>query len=67
MKMSHVGPDIVFSVLADIDVEYENIAKMTITRGKIHKYLGMTIDYSSPVKVIFSMVNYIVKIIYDIP
>ena len=40
---------------------------MTITRGKVHKYLGMTIDYSSPVKIIFSMINYIGKIIDDIP
>ena len=40
---------------------------MTITRGKINKYLGMTIYYSSAVKVIFSMINYIVKMINDIP
>ena len=44
LKMSHVDPDIVSSVLAYIDVEYENISKMTITRGKIHKYPGMAID-----------------------
>ena len=36
---------------------------MTITRGKVHKYLGMTIDYSSPGKVIFSMIDYIGKIL----
>ena len=56
-KTSHVDPAIVFSVLANIDAEYGKIAKMTITRGKVHKYLGMTIDYSSPGKVIFSMIN----------
>ena len=39
---------------------------MTITRGKVHKYLGMTIDYSSPGKVIFSMIDYIGKMIDDI-
>ena len=44
--MSHVDPDIVSSVLADIEAEYGKIAKTTITRGKIHKYLGMTINYS---------------------
>ena len=43
-----------------------NIAKMTITWGKIHKYLGMAIVYYSPGKVIFSMVDYIVKMIDDI-
>ena len=40
---------------------------MTITRGKIQKYLGMNIDYSSPGKVIFYMVDYIVKMLNKIP
>ena len=42
--MSHVDYDIVSSVLSDIDAEYEKIEKVTTTRGKIQKYLGMTID-----------------------
>ena len=29
---------------ADTDAEYGRIAKITITRGKVHKYLSMTID-----------------------
>ena len=44
LKTSHVDPALVSSVLADIDAEYGKISKMTITRGKLHKYLGMTID-----------------------
>ena len=59
LKMLHVDSEIVSSVLAGIDAEYGNIVKMTITRGKIHRYLGMTINYYSPVKVIFSIVDYI--------
>ena len=55
------------SVLAEIDVEYGKIAKMTITQSKVHKYLGMKIDYSSPGKVILSMINYIGKILDNIP
>ena len=65
--MSHVDSNIVYSVISDIDAEYRNIEKMTITRGKIHKYLGMTIDYSSPGKVIFSMVDFIGNMLDDIP
>ena len=67
LKTSHVDPAIVPSVLDDIDVEYGKIAKITITRGKVHKYLGMTIDYSSPGKVIFSMIEYIGKMLDNIP
>ena len=57
LKTSHVDPAIVSSVLFDIDTEYGKISIMTITRGKVHKYLGRTIDYSSPGKVIFSMID----------
>ena len=40
---------------------------MTITRGKVHKYLGRTIDYSLHGKLIFSMINYIGKMLDNIP
>ena len=43
LKMFHVDYDIIYRVISDIDAEYGNISKMTITRGKIHKYLGMNI------------------------
>ena len=67
LNKSHVYPAVVSSVLADIDAEYGKISKMTITRGKVHKYLGMTIDYSSPGNLIFSMIDYIGKILDNIP
>ena len=66
LKTSHVDPVVISRVLAEIDAEYEKIWKMTITRGKVHKYLGMTIDYSSPGKVIFLMIDYIGNMIDDI-
>ena len=67
LKTSHVDPAVVSSVLADNDAEYGKIAKMTIMRGKVHKYLRMTIDYSSPCKVILSMIDYIGKMLDNIP
>ena len=44
LNTSHVDPAVIYRVLADIDAEYGKIAKMTITQGKVHKYLGITID-----------------------
>ena len=67
LKMSEVDSNIVASVLAEIGAEYRKMVKITITRGKIHKYLGMTINYSLPEKWILSMVNYMVKMLYDTP
>ena len=55
--MSHVDSYTVSSVLAEIDVEYGKISKTTIMLGKIHKYLGITIDYSFSGKVILFMVD----------
>ena len=67
MKMSHVDSNIVSSVLNDIDTAHGNIEKTTIiTRGKIHIYLGITINYSFPGKAISSMVYYIGKILNEI-
>ena len=67
MKMLHVDSNIVSCHLADIDTEYGNIAKMTITQDNIHKDIGMTINQSSLGKVTFSMVNYIGNILDNIP
>ena len=66
LNMLRVDSGIISSVIAEIDSEYGNIAKITITRDKIHKYLGMTTNYFSPIKVIFSIVDYIGKVIYNI-
>ena len=67
IKISHVDSNIVSSVLAYIDTEYGKISKMTITQVKIHKYLRMTIDYSLPGKVKFSIVNCIGNILNYTP
>ena len=67
LKTSHVDPAVVSGVLADIDAEYGNIEKMTITRGKVHIYLGITIYYSSSGKLILLMINYIGKMLDNIP
>ena len=66
LKTSHVDPAIISSVLADIYAEYRKISKMTITRGKLNKYLRMTIDYSSPGKIILSMIYHIGNMLDDI-
>ena len=44
LKTSYSEPAVISRFLADIDAEYGKIAKITITQGKVHKYLGITID-----------------------
>ena len=67
LKTSHVYPSVIYIVLAEITEEYEKIEKMSIKRVKVHKYLGMTIDYSLPGKVILPMIDYIGNMLDDIP
>ena len=37
--------------------------KMTVSRGKIHKYLGMTLDYTVPGQVKITMFDYVDEIL----
>ena len=37
LKASHVNPVVISRFFADIDAEYRKIARITITRGKVHK------------------------------
>ena len=67
LKLLHVDSYIVSIIFSGFDAEYENISKMTITRGNINEYLRMNIDYSFPGKAKFFMIDYIENILDDIP
>jgi hypothetical protein len=67
-KLSHVSVKAMDDMIAWLRQEYESIfedgsGKMTVSRGKVHEYLGMKIDYSHPGIVIISMFDYIIEII----
>ena len=51
LKISHVDADTVTSTIKLIDDEFGNEAPITVTRGKVHDYLGMTLDYTEKGKV----------------
>ena len=36
---------------------------MTVSRGKVHKYLGMTLDYTISGQVQITMINFLYKIL----
>jgi hypothetical protein len=67
LKISHVDRDVVTSVIDMVDAEFGKEAPLTISRGKVHVYLGMTIDFSSDRKVRFSMIGYLEEILNDLP
>ena len=52
-KISHVGKKVVDYTVAWLREEYESIftdgtGKMKVARGKVHTYLGMTLDFTNP-------------------
>ena len=59
LKISHVDGNVNQDILKILQKEYGKEAPIPSTMGKLDKYLGMTIDYSTPGKVVFCMEDYI--------
>jgi hypothetical protein len=67
-KLSHRKTNVMDSMIEYIWKEYESIfedgsGSMTVSRGKLHKYLGMTLDYTVRGQVKITMLNYVDDII----
>jgi hypothetical protein len=58
LKISHVDSAVVDDILRMLDERYGKDAPLTVTRGDIHEYLGMTIDFSLKGKVMIIMNDY---------
>jgi hypothetical protein len=73
LKISHVEYNAVTTILNLLDAKYgQEIvggkrAPITINRGKIHDYLGMTLDYSEPGFAKVDMVEYLKKVLAEMP
>ena len=46
LKISHVDSSVVDDIIASLKEEYGQVGEMTVKRGKVHDYLGMTLDFS---------------------
>ena len=67
-KLSHREPKVMDKMITWLRQEYESIfeegsGKMTVSRGKVHKYLGMTLDYTVRGQVKISMFDYVDEIL----
>ena len=67
LKISHVKDDTVTDVINVIEEEFGREAPLTIHRGKVHEYLGMTLDFSKPECVEVSMIKYINEMLDELP
>jgi hypothetical protein len=67
-KLSHRKTKVMDSMIEYLRQEYESIFEdrsgaMTVSRGKIHKYLGMTLDYTVRGQVKITMFGYVDEIL----
>ena len=67
LKISHIDPDVNTDIIEMIGNEFGKEAPLTITRGRIHDYLGMTLDFSEQGKVKIKMLDYVEKMLADLP
>jgi hypothetical protein len=67
LKVSHVEDSVLDGVLACLNERYGKETPLTVTRGDIHDYLGMTIDYSTDGKVAIRMEDYVENMLVDLP
>ena len=54
-------------IIKKLQRAYGKVNPLTINRGKVHDYLGMTLEYSTKGKVIITMYDYIIKMLAEIP
>ncbi len=67
IKISHVDPAVTEHVLDIMNAEYGKETPLVVTRGDVHDYLGMTLDFSQPGKCKIWMKDYIGEILDDLP
>jgi hypothetical protein len=67
LKISHVDHNVVSHVIDQLDEEFGKEAPLTKTRGLVHEYLGMTLDYSNPGKIMILMIDYIQAMLDELP
>jgi hypothetical protein len=67
LKISHVDSKVVDHVIDMLEDEFGKETPMNKSRGKVHDYLGMILDFSKSGEVTVDMVNYIKTIISEMP
>jgi hypothetical protein len=67
LKISHVETKVVDDVITLLEREFGKEAPLTVQRGRVHDYLGMCLDFSSPGKLVVSMESYIKSMIEEMP
>ena len=67
MKISHADSKVVEAIINMLEQEFGKEAPLTICDGKIHEYLGMTLNFTLAGKVQICMEEYITSMLTELP
>jgi hypothetical protein len=67
LKLSHTKQSVLEDIATKLNAKYGQEDPLVVHRGKVHDYLGMTIDYSEDGKVKFMMSDYVEGILDEAP
>ena len=67
IKASHKDKEAIDEFIKWIEDKYGKYSKVKVSRGKVHDYLGMRLDYSVPGEVAIDMEDYVAKMLEDFP
>ena len=67
IKMSHAQQEVLEGLLTSLNEEFGKEAPLTVTRGKVHDYVGMTFDYTIPGKVEITMPDFVQGVLDECP
>ena len=59
LKISHVSAKVVDDIIGMLQEEFGKEDPLVVKRGPVHEYLGMTIDFTKPNKVMIDMKDYL--------
>jgi hypothetical protein len=63
----HVDKIVVDHFIEQLEGEFGKETPMNVSRGKVHDYLGMVLDFSKPGELIVNMVDYVKNILHNAP
>lgn len=67
LKVSHIETKVVDNFIEKLESEFGKETPLSKSRGKVHDYLSMELDFSKPGEVTVWMIEYIKTILQDIP
>jgi Reverse transcriptase (RNA-dependent DNA polymerase) len=67
LMLTHVNQEVLEHIVSELSKKFGNEDPLSINRGDVHDYLGMTLDFSSKGKVVFRMDDYIENMLDELP